>query len=123
MASTLDTYLPERRSLWADVALGETGVLESSDVGAPCMSFPYSCGEFRVIWIQHSLVWREQVRALKENSAQRQGFPEEPTWGRWACGGGWNWTAAPFWELGTPLISVLQMSRKLKVLFKQETLT
>lgn len=32
----------------------ETVVLESSDVGAPCMSFPYSCGEFHVMCIQHS---------------------------------------------------------------------
>lgn len=47
------THLPERRSLCADLALGEVVMLENFDIGAPCMSFPYPSWEFHVMGIQH----------------------------------------------------------------------
>lgn len=52
-AWTLDICLPVR-SLCADLALSETVVLKNSDIGAPCMSFAYSCWKFHVMWIQRS---------------------------------------------------------------------
>ena len=97
---TLDTYLPVRQSLCADLALGEVVMLENFDVGAPCMSFPYPCWEFQcygdAAFIRQ---FRQWTWGLKENSAQWWGFPEGPI-----CGGGggrdWNWASGLFWELG-----------------------
>ena len=81
---TLDTYLPVRQSLCADLALGEVVMLENFDVGAPCMSFPYPCWEFQcygdAAFIRQ---FRQWTWGLKENSAQWWGFPEGPI-----CGGG-----------------------------------
>ena len=93
---TLDTYLPVRQSLYADLALGEVVMLENFDVGAPCMSFPYPCWEFQcygdAAFIRQ---FRQWTRGLKENSAQWWRFPEGPV-----CGGDWNWASRLFWELG-----------------------
>lgn len=96
---TLDTYLPVRQSLCADLALGEVVMLENSDVGAPCMSFPYPCWEFQcygdAAFVRQ---YRQGTPGLKENSAQSWGFPEGPVW--WGGGRDWNWASVLFWELG-----------------------